>query len=116
MGTAVQGKVWKYPPDKHPAATLVPFAIEALGCPSAEALQFLRDLAPADPRERAVVLRAAHHRLSTLIAMRQAELLMAAEGASQYGAAPRGVQFGRSRQPARPAPAATIDLTSQASA
>ena len=81
-----------------------------------EALQFLRDLAPADPKQRAVVLRAAHYRLSTLIAMRQAELLMAAEGASHYGAAPRGVQFGRSRQPARAASAAAIDLASQASA
>ena len=94
------------------AATLVPFAIEALGCPSEEALQFLRDLAPADPRERAVVLRAAHFRLPTLIATRQAELLMAAEGASLYGSAPRGAQVG---QP-RPAPAAVVDLISQSSA
>ena len=89
---AVQGKRRKYAPDKHPAATLVPFAVEALGRPSEEALQFLRDLAPSDPAERAVVLKAAHYRLSTLIAMRQAELLMAAEGASVYGGAPRQSQ------------------------
>ena len=50
---AVQGKRRKYAPDKHPAATLVPFAVEALGRPSEEALQFLRDLAPSDPSERA---------------------------------------------------------------
>ena len=66
--------------------------MEALGRPSEEALQFLRDLAPSDPAERAVVLKAAHYRLSTLIAMRQAELLMAAEGASVYGGAPRQAQ------------------------
>ena len=90
---AVRGKVSKYPPDKHPAATLVPFAIEALGCPSAEALQFLRDLAPADPRKRAVVLCAAHYRLSTLVAMRQAELQLAAEGVGFYTGAPRKTQL-----------------------
>ena len=90
---AVQGKRRKYAPDKHPAATLVPFAVEALGRPSEEAVQFLRDLAPSDPAERAVVLKAAHYRLSTLIAMRQAELLMAAEGASVYGGAPRKPQL-----------------------
>ena len=39
-----------------------------------------------------MVLKAAHYRLSTLIAMRQAELLMAAEGASVYGGAPRQSQ------------------------
>ena len=91
---AVQGKRRKYAPDKHPAATLVPFAVEALGRPSEEALQFLRDLAPSDPSERAVVLKVAHYRLSTFIAMRQAELLMAAEGASVYDGAPQKSQPG----------------------
>ena len=80
--------------EKHPAATLFPFAVEALGRPSEEALQFLRDLAPSDPSERAVVLKVAHYRLSTFIAMRQAELLMAAEGASVYDGAPQKSQPG----------------------
>ena len=71
---------------------VVVVVVVALGRPSEEALQFLRDLAPSDPAERAVVLKAAHYRLSTLIAMRQAELLMAAEGASVYGGAPRQAQ------------------------
>ena len=59
-----------------------------MGHPSAEALELLRQLAPSEPSERARALKAAHYRLSTIIAMRQAELLMAAEGMSLYGRAP----------------------------
>ena len=99
---AVRGKFRKYPPDKHPAATLVPFAIEALGCPSGEALQLLRDLAPSDPKERAAALKEAHYRLSTLVAMRQAELLMAAEGAAVFGSAPRKLQLPTQQPSHRP--------------
>ena len=85
---AVQLKHKKYPDDKNPAASLWAFAIESLGHPSAEALQLLRQLAPSEPSERAHALKAAHYRMSTIIAMRQAELLMAAEGSSLYGRAP----------------------------
>ena len=85
---AVQGKHKKYPEDKNPTASLWAFAIESLGRPSEEALQLLRQLAPTDPSERAHALKVAHYRMSTIIAMRQAELLMAAEGPSVYGRAP----------------------------
>ena len=86
---AVLFKLNKYAPDKHPGATLVPFAVEALGRPSEPVLQLFRDLAPKEPSERAAVLKDAHYRLSTLVAMRQAELQMAAEGAAVYGGTPR---------------------------
>ena len=76
----VNAKRSKYPPEKHPRATLVPFVVEALGRPSEEALDFLRSLAPANPSERAIVLRKAYYELSTLLALRQAELLLSAEG------------------------------------
>ena len=85
---AVQGKHRKYPDDKNPTASLWAFAIESLGHPSEEALQLLRQLAPSEPSERAHALKAAHYRMSTIIAMRQAELLLAAEGTSMYGRAP----------------------------
>ena len=76
----VNAKRRTYPPEKHPQATLVPFVVEALGRPSAEALDFLRSLAPANLSERAIVLRKAYYELSTLLALRQAELLLSAEG------------------------------------
>ena len=41
-----------------------------------------------------MVLKVAHYRLSTFIAMRQAELLIAAEGASVYDGAPQKSQPG----------------------
>ena len=85
---AVQGKHRKYPDDKNPSASLWAFAIESLGHPSAEALQLLKQLAPSEPSERAHALKAAHFRMSTIIAMRQAELLMASEGMAAYGRAP----------------------------
>ena len=86
---AVLFKTNKYSPEKYPGATLVPFAVEALGRPSDPALQLFRDLAPTEASERAAVLKDAHYRLSTLIAMRQAELQMSAEGAAVYGGSPR---------------------------
>ena len=84
----MQRKHNKYPDDKNPTASLWAFAIESLGRPSEEALQLLRQLAPTDPSERAHALKAAHFRMSTIIAMRQAELLMASEGIAAYGRAP----------------------------
>ena len=75
----VRNKRTKYPPEKHPRATLVPFVLEALGRPSEEALDLLRALAPASLSERAAVLGSAYHELSTLLALRQAELLLSAE-------------------------------------
>ena len=50
--------------------------------------QLLKQLAPSEPSERAHALKAAHYRMSTIIAMRQAELLMASEGIAAYGRAP----------------------------
>ena len=86
---AVLVKLRKYPPDKYPAATLVTFAVEALGRPSEPVLQLFRDLAPTEPSERAAALKEAHYRLSTLVAMRQAELQLAAEGVGVYTGPPR---------------------------
>ena len=77
---AVNRKRLKYPPSKHPRAIFTPFVVESLGRPSDEAIQFLKSMAPVDSTERAVVLQAAQHHLSTLIAQRQAELLLTAEG------------------------------------
>ena len=78
----VSNKFEKYPPEKHPRATLKPFVLEALGRPSDEALDLLKTFAPTDPSERSLVLKAAGYRLSTLLAMRNAELLLTAEGQS----------------------------------
>ena len=50
---AVLFKTNKYSPEKYPVATLVPFAVEALGRPSEPALQLFRDLAPTESSERA---------------------------------------------------------------
>ena len=55
------------------------FVIEALGQPSQEAVALMRALAPRDAQTRGPVLSAAYRHLSSLLACRQAELLMQAE-------------------------------------
>ena len=59
----------------------MPFVVEALGRPSADAAAFLRAVARASgPREpRAAVLDRAWRRLSVLVQTRLAETLLAAE-------------------------------------
>ena len=76
----VQAKRRKYPPEKHPRATLVPFVLEGLGRPSEQALDLLRSVAPTTMSARAIAIRGAYYELSTLLALRQAELLLSAEG------------------------------------
>jgi len=75
----VRDKRERYPPDKNPGEGLVAFVVESLGRPSAEAAAFLRALAPTDPAQRAVVLRAAWQALSIIIQTRLAELHISAE-------------------------------------
>ena len=83
----VEAKRRKYPDEKHPGATLVPFVLESLGQPSDEAVQLLQTFAPQEAVARAEVLRSAYYQLSTLLAMRQAELQMSAEGVAVVAAA-----------------------------
>ena len=75
----VRDKRERYPPDANPGEGLVPFVVEAMGRPSAEAVAFLRSLAPSDPAQRAVVLRSAWQGLSILTQTRLAELHISAE-------------------------------------
>ena len=86
---ACRGKRQIYRPDKHPRARLIPFALEARGRASGEAVQFLQSMAPTDPSERAIVMRSAYQQLSTLVAMREAEILMASEGVCATKVLPR---------------------------
>ena len=75
-GRAEDGKRLRYPgPD------LVPFAVEALGRPGADAVALLRACAPEDPADRSQVLGSAWQSLSALLQTQNAELLMAAESA-----------------------------------
>ena len=57
----------------------MPFVVEALGRPGASAVQLLRAMAPQDPATRGTELRRAYAELSTLIHIRRANLLIAAE-------------------------------------
>jgi hypothetical protein len=75
----VRDKRERYPPDANPGEGLVAFVVEALGRPSAEAVAFLRALAPTDPAQRAVVLRSAWQAISIIINTRLAELHISAE-------------------------------------
>ena len=80
----------RYPPAKNPHAGLVPFVIEALGRPGSSAMHLLRAMAPQDSTRRSSELRRAWCELSTLIQIRQADLLINAEYA-QPGEARAGV-------------------------
>ena len=66
---------------RYPGPDLVPFAIEALGRPGADAVNLLRALAPADPEERSAALGSAWQSLSVTLQIGNAELLLAAAAA-----------------------------------
>ena len=63
----------------NPHAGLVPFVIESLGRPGTCAMHLLRAMAPKDATSRSSELRRAWCELSTLIQIRQADLLINAE-------------------------------------
>ena len=69
----------KYKPAANPHAALVPFVIEALGRPGASAMNLLRAMAPKDATSRSSELRQTWCELSTLVQIRQADLLINAE-------------------------------------
>jgi len=72
-------KLSTYPPEKNPDAQLVPFVIEALGRPSAEAVAFLRAIVPTEASERSVLLSQAWRQISIISQTRLAELYLSAE-------------------------------------
>ena len=110
----VEAKRLKYPEEKHRGATLVPFVLESLGHPSEEAVQLLQTFAPQEPVARAEMLRSAYYQLSTLLAMRQAELQMSAEGAPAFAPAsarrsvPQPRPAAQSADPARAGPGGAV--------
>jgi hypothetical protein len=75
----VQSKRQRYKAGDNAQAALVPFVLEAMGRPSAEAAELLRSTAPAAPRLRAVALGNAWQSLSVLVQTRLAEALLSAE-------------------------------------
>ena len=79
----------RYNPAANPHAGLVPFVIESLGRPGTCAMHLLRAMAPKDATSRSSELRRAWCELSTLIQIRQADLLINAEYA-QLGEARAG--------------------------
>ena len=50
----VYAKQQRYPLWRNPTEDLVPFIIESFGCASVRAVNFLRQLAPTDPRARSL--------------------------------------------------------------
>ena len=74
-----KSKRLKYKPAANPHAALVPFVLEALGRPGASAMNLLRAMAPKDATSRSSELRQAWCELSTLVQIRQADLLINAE-------------------------------------
>ena len=97
-GTAAEAgerdKRRRYKPERNPRAGLVPFVVEALGRPGACAVQLLRAMAPQDPVVRGTELRRAWAELSTLIQLRRARLLIAAEYTHDVAVQPRGGEAG----------------------
>ena len=67
---------------RYPGPALVPFALEALGCPGESAVAFLRSLAPTEPRARAKWLGSAWQTLSVLLQTGNAQLLLTAAHAA----------------------------------
>ena len=74
-----QEKRRRYRAARNPHAAMVPFVVEALGRPGPSAVQLLRAMAPQDPTTRGTELRRAYAELSTLVQIRRANLLIAAE-------------------------------------
>jgi TPR repeat protein len=72
----------RYPADRCPGASLVPFVMEAHGRPSPEATAFLKAMVPFDFPDRTDVLARARRDLSVLTQTRLADLLLSAEAPS----------------------------------
>ena len=64
---------------RYPGPDLVPFVVEALGRPGADAIALLRACAPEQPEERSQALGSAWQALSATLQTQNAELLLAAE-------------------------------------
>jgi hypothetical protein len=83
--TAVRAKRARYRPEKNPGAILIPFAVEALGRLSDEALGLLRSVVPSAESighgARSKEIQTALQTLSVLVQTRHAELLLSAEAA-----------------------------------
>lgn len=83
--TAVRGKRARYRPEKNPGAILIPFAVEAMGRLSEEALGLLRSVVPSAESighgARSREIQTALQTLSVLVQTRHAELLLSAEAA-----------------------------------
>ena len=67
---------------RYPGPALVPFAVEALGRPGESAVNYLRSLAPVDPRARSKWLGSAWQTLSVLVQTGNARLLLTAAHAA----------------------------------
>jgi hypothetical protein len=75
----VAAKHARYPGDKNPGASLVPFVIEAHGRLSPEAIAFLQAMVPPTNPDRDAILQKARYDLSVLTQGRLADLLLSAE-------------------------------------
>ena len=63
---------------RYPGPNLIPFVVEKLGRPGADAVALLRSFAPSAPEERSHVLGYAWQTLSVIIQTEHAELLLSA--------------------------------------
>ena len=79
----VYHKQQTYPAWRNPTEDLVPFILESCGHPSICAVNFLRQMAPADRSLRSLELRRAYRELSCLTQQRLAQLLRSAEDNSR---------------------------------
>jgi hypothetical protein len=78
----VSAKRHRYPPEHNPGATLVPFALEAHGRWSDDALAFVQHMLPADHPDRAAELSRVHRAVSVLTMSRLGDQLIAAEASA----------------------------------
>ena len=82
---AVRAKRAKYRPERYPTALLIPFAVEALGRLSTEALGLIRSVVPSADAighgNRSRAINQAQQSLSVLVQTRHSELLLSAEAA-----------------------------------
>ena len=81
--SAVRAKRARYRPEQNPGAILIPFAVEALGRVSDEALGLIRSVVPSAESigqgARSKEIQAALQTLSVLVQTRHSELLLSAE-------------------------------------
>jgi hypothetical protein len=79
----VRAKHRRYPPEKNPSAALVPFALEAHGRWSDDALAFVQHVLPTDHPDRVAELRRVHRTVSVLTMSRLGDQLISAEAPAQ---------------------------------